>query len=102
MWTQVSNMGPGPRIDPSIAFHPGDERVVLFGGLVNGGILRDTWEWDGELWSMAQDIGPSERHEAAMSEAFDGTILLFGGRRGAAVLGDTWVWDGGTWTQVED
>lgn len=102
MWTQVSNMGPSPRTDASLAFHPGDQRVVLFGGLANGGILRDTWEWDGELWSMAQDIGPSERHDAPMTEASDGTVLLFGGRRGAAVIGDTWAWDGGTWTQVED
>ena len=102
MWTQVSNMGPGPRTDASLAFHPGSLRVVLFGGIANGGILRDTWEWDGELWSMAQDIGPSERHDASMSEASDGTVLLFGGRRGAAVIGDTWVWDGGAWTQVED
>lgn len=101
MWTEVSNMGPGVRQGASLAYHPAGARPVLFAADANLGV-GETWEWDGELWSMAADSGPLARHRAALIDAGDGSVLLFGGQRGAQPLGDTWSWDGSLWTQVED
>jgi hypothetical protein len=78
-------------------------QVVLVGGQANAGLTRDTWAWDGSLWTQLEDIGPSARTGHAL--AFDSSrkrVVLFGGSAGTNVLNDTWEWDGASWTQVAD
>lgn len=42
---------PSQRGSPAIAYDPGRERVVLYGGFASDrSELNDTWEWDGAQW----------------------------------------------------
>jgi|GEM_PF-3489586 len=106
LWTQRQDIGPSARGGHALAFHPGRGRVILFGGAGRDGVLGDTWEWDGDLWTQVDDSGPPARTSGGMT--FDGTdIILFGGELAAvggvpSVAGDTWRWDGSGWTQIDD
>jgi hypothetical protein len=74
---------------------------VLFGGQdANGGVLGDTWEWNGTTWTnIDAGVGPSPRTGAAMAP-LGSEVLLFGGFDGAGLLADTWKWDGTSWTLI--
>ena len=104
-WTQLQNMGPTARGGAAVAWHPGGDRVLLFGGLaVQAGAwkhLADTWLWDGSTWGQVEDIG-SARESATMAASHDGGVLLFGGADETGAAKGTWFWDGTAWTQVED
>jgi len=55
------------------------------------------------LWQQRQDIGPSPRLLAAMTDMpSTGRTLLWGGGDSTAYFGDTWEWDGSGWVQVAD
>ncbi|MCI0676136.1 MAG: immunoglobulin domain-containing protein [Phycisphaerales bacterium] len=100
-WTESAATGPSARYAHAMAYDSAHDRVVLFGG-VGAALpyLADTWEWDGDGWSLVADAGPAARVDHAM--AFDsarGKIVLFGGQNGTGALGDTWEWDGDQWTQ---
>jgi hypothetical protein len=43
-WTQVQDIGPGPRVFPAMAYDSDRSRTVLFGGSSQSGIFGDTWE----------------------------------------------------------
>ena len=45
-WTQIQDIGPGPRAGVGFAADEGRRRIVLFGGRPAGaaGFLGDTWE----------------------------------------------------------
>jgi Galactose oxidase, central domain len=84
-WKAVTDMGPSPRIEMSIAYDRDRGRVVVFGGATvpssKDPFLNDTWEWDGKLWRQVQDMGPSRRCSTAMAYDVDRKrIVLFGGR----------------------
>ena len=105
-WVQRSiGTAPDARALAGMAFDPGRQRVVLFGGLVGqvhgGTYLGDTWEYDGTTWTSKATSGPSARMSASL--AFDterSKIVLFGGAgTDGAPLGDVWDWDGAAWTQ---
>ena len=108
LWVQKQDMGPTARAYHDIAFDPGRGRLVLFGGLVDGKAINDTWEWDGRLWVQVADTGPASRAYHGMAHDDAGQrILLFGGSDGAAqdervYFGDTWAWDGQDWVQLAD
>ncbi len=88
--------GPGERQQAAMAFDPGSQKVVLFGGYRGPGVaLGDTWEWDGAAWTQpALSTQPPAR--AGHGLAYDpqrGRVILFGGgdpSGHAAPLGDTW------------
>ena len=104
-WVQKQDIGPSPRTNHGIAYLPSGQRVVVFGGDPGGPPLRDTWAWDGSLWTQVADTGPSARHGLSLSEGpVGGTqrLVLFGGASGASFLADTWGFDGTDWTQVAD
>jgi len=42
-WTQIQDIGPGPRGFAAIAYDSDRSRTILFGGS-RGGFLGDTWE----------------------------------------------------------
>ncbi len=103
-WTQVADIGPDACFGAGLVFKK--TRIGLFGGAstLSGGMATPvvfglTWEWDGELWTARQDIGPGPRigHALAYDAARD-RVVLFGGAdlplddSGApsAVRGDTW------------
>ena len=87
----------------AMAFDARRERVVLFGGRGNGGVVADTWEWDGTAWTQritAASPGLRTGH-AMVYDAARQRVVLFGGadRGGSTVLSDTWEWDGTSWQQ---
>ena len=56
-WQRIESM-PTARRASRAAYDPKRRRVVFFGGDDAGGMLGDTWEWDGQRWSQIQ---PSHR-----------------------------------------
>jgi hypothetical protein len=52
-WRRAEASGPTPRNEGFMAFDASRGVTVLFGGCCSdpaGGVLGDTWEWDGERW----------------------------------------------------
>jgi N-acetylneuraminic acid mutarotase len=113
-WTQMSpTVSPPPRNYHAMAYHPGLDRVVLFGGCCGGSDqppdgLGDTWVYDynTDTWTeVASATGPGPRYYHAMvhDPVTDG-LILFGGvtGRAEAPLDDTWAFDVAmeTWTQL--
>ena len=102
-WTNRvgATSSPGLRYGAAYAFDTKRGVGVLFGGSANGpALLGDTWEWNGDTWTLRSNSGPAARVGASM--AFDpltGTTVLFGGNTGT-VQSDTWSWDGNSWSNV--
>jgi hypothetical protein len=102
-WHEIrSTRAPSPRVDHAMCWDPTGSRVLLFGGIRNGGaILGDTWAWDGTDWTQLQPPNaPSPRWEVRMEQMpTRGRVVLFGGRTASAsAVADTWEWDGTNWT----
>jgi hypothetical protein len=51
-WTQYAGSGPPGRAYAAMAYNPGDDNLVLYGGTPDGGTtaLNDTWIWDASGW----------------------------------------------------
>ncbi len=103
-WQLASAPYPRPRTSHAMADDPGRQRVVLFGG-ESGGVLGDTWEWDGVTWTQQKPLtSPPARSGHAMAyDAARQRVVLFGGFTGyyAPALGDTWEWDGVDWRRLQ-
>ncbi len=95
---------PPPLSAASMAYDPGHEKIVLFGGYdQNVQRTNATWTWDGFTWSEAQPpASPPARAAGHMS--YDpnlGTPVLFGGNAGLGEhLADAWAWDGQAWVEL--
>jgi hypothetical protein len=89
--------GPPPaRFGHALAYDSATNQVVLFGGAGTGGLLGDTWFFDGSSWTRPQhNAGPTPPARARHAMAYDpvrNKVVLFGGSDSAA-RGDTWEWD---------
>ncbi|MBL8934516.1 MAG: hypothetical protein JNM69_08175 [Archangium sp.] len=82
-----------------MAWDPVRQRVVLFGGSGQAGVLGDTWEWDGTTWTQRTPITspPARRAHAMAWDEGRQRVIIFGGYPNS--LADTWEWDGTTWLQ---
>ena len=77
--------------------------TVLFSGIQWPGTYDpgETWEWDGNAWTLVATDGPSPRCWHGMTyDAARHVTVLFGGADPNGVLGDMWEWDGTVWTCV--
>lgn len=92
---------PPPRCRHTMAADLQSGRIVLFGGDdLQGNLLADTWEWDGDSWHWRTDQGPSPRFHSVMAYNPElGQVVLYGGNTTFEELGDVWVWDSdsGSW-----
>ncbi len=71
--------------------------TVLFGGW-DGAYDDETWEWDGNTWTLRATTGPSPRYYHAMAyDSLRAVCVLFGGLDGSTD-GETWEWFNTTWT----
>lgn len=96
-WRLASSSAPA-RHSTAIAYDQNRQRIVLFGGW-GGGMMNDTWEWDGTAWSeRTLPEAPGRRYGFRMvHDAARGVVFLYGGTRGAAP--DQWAWDGTRWRE---
>lgn len=93
-------ISPPPRAEHGMAWHPGSQRVVMFGGMSSFS-MSDTWTWTGSAWQIEVSASsPAPRHGHAMAlDRASGHVVLFGGADGVQLFDDTWLWNGATWTQ---
>lgn len=107
-WTQVEDTGPAARFVFAAASDSTRSRVVLFGGANfaqgNPQALGDTWEWDGSLWTLQNETGPSARsgHRMAFDSVRARTVLFGGSLIDGSAQGDTWEWSGTAWVLVSE
>ena len=104
-WQVVGENGPDGRGMGGVAYDPGRDRLVFYGGysLANNTCRYDTWEWDGENWLELGVPAPDVCSHFSME--FDhglGQVVLFGGAddQTNAHTG-TWTWDGQQWERIE-
>lgn len=113
-WTQTAVFpatNPGPLERPSMCFHTGIGKTVLFGGLdVQGNWNDTTWTYDAatNAWTALSTPGskPGARTGARMAyDSVRDVCVLTGGAdpndpNGTTYWNDTWEFDGTSWTQV--
>lgn len=108
VWVNSTAGSLTPRISGSMAYDALHGVIILFGGLAGspGGILNDTWSWDGTTWTQLHpSLSPPPRAGVSMAyDAAHSSVVLFGGESTAGMASptpssDTWTWDGAAWTQ---
>jgi len=107
-WHSAGPASPNASNDPSsrfgagMAFDPVFGESVLFGGRdAQGGLLADTWSFDGTNWTNLT-AGLTGAPAARVNESLEydpaiGKIVLFGGRSPSSVFSDTWEFNGTAW-----
>ncbi len=107
-WSSVlPTPSPIARISGVMAYDTVDHVTVLFGGYnyYAGGVLSDTWVWDGSSWTQRSPaVHPPARLDAVMAyDERNQKVVLYGGQDFLnGVFDDTWVYDvpTNTWTQM--
>ena len=99
-WRLRATSGPSPRGEYGMAYDSRRGMTVLVGGANNlafTSVFRETWEWNGQSWTLVSTGGPTRRCDNAMN--YDSTrevVVTFGGYDGT-FLRDTWTWNGSDW-----
>lgn len=94
-----------PRYFHAMAYDAGRDRVVLFGGdggWNGGGLLHDTWEFDGSVWLPGPDAPPALYARACHAMAYDALrhrVVLTGGSPAVAGTNETWELGATSWAQ---
>jgi len=57
---QIEDIGPPGRSEAGMCYDSGRKRTVLFGGANDSGLLNDTWDWDGVLWTQYAELGGAQ------------------------------------------
>ncbi len=100
-WTRIAPpVGPAARSGHAVAWDSHRGVLVVFGGDVGGAYSNQTWEWNGQSWTLRSTSGPSSRvHSVAAYDPVRRRTVLFGGRgSGTTMFDETWEWDGLSWT----
>jgi hypothetical protein len=98
----VADIGPAPTRAPAMAFT--GAATILFGGVATTPTAADevsglSWEWDGDRWTLRQNMGPAPRWGHALAFDADRSVaVVLGGvsvppsdpAAADRVLGDTW------------
>src|SRR5688572_30192146 len=100
-WTECVQTPPrpAPGMFQAMEFDSRRGVSVLFDGHLGPGIAQ-TWEWNGQRWSLREPLStPESRGRHAMAyDSGRGVTVLFGGEAGFEFLAaDTWEWDGIQW-----
>jgi hypothetical protein len=104
-WTLVGTGGPPPRYGHTLVYDPDNQRIVLFGGRDQSGLVpADLWTWNGTTWTSTPTTGGPPDARALHSMAYDAAgkqLVLYGGLQQALTTpGDTWVLRGTTWVPI--
>lgn len=117
-WTYPSPAhAPTTRRDTALGWHPGTNKVVLFGGFritddnLSADYLTDTWTWDGSDWTQetpAHVPDPAGDYAIVLGDHTTSTrletlgsdlVLIRGRVGGVSDHFETWTWDGSDWTE---
>ena len=105
--TPADTTHPHVRAHHAIAYHPGEQRVLLTGGstpLDSGQRYRffdDTWTFDGRAWHL---VSRSDREMSGVRLAWDARrqrLMSFGGFLGRQSIGDLRVLENGRWRTLD-
>lgn len=106
-WAQATpTTSPTGRAHYGLAYDVGRQRVVLYGGSTNPGLLitsNETWEYDGTTWrqvAQTSTANPGPRQYPGMAyHPLSGRTVLFGGiNPQTGGNSDTWLFNGTAWT----
>ena len=108
-WSLVNPIGTTPSTRSGHAMaDAGNSCIVMFGGIHDGTILSDTWQYDAlsQTWTnIITSTTPPERWQHAMSYSGNSEVLMFGGMEEynpptRINRDDTWVYNATThvWT----
>lgn len=102
-WVQMSGTGPNPRWQSAMSFDSDRGVSVLFSGSENYySHSGDTWEWNGDAWTL-KSSRRADRHvgHAMVYYAHRRKTLRFGGWTDSGYSSNTAVWNGfGWWTRT--
>ena len=77
---------------------------LLCGATSGGGLLNDTWRYDGTTWTKASPATspPARLRHAVAFDLLRGKVVLFGGSTATNTghFADTWEFDGTNWQQL--
>ena len=105
-WKLVATGGPDVRYESGICYDSSRGVTVMFGGSNFGGLLNDTWEWNGTQWTQTATTGPvpGPRSMAYFAYDSDRKVTLMYGGYGSGINGamnaETWEYSGTKWTQM--
>lgn len=91
--TVLSTGGPANRSGCAMAYHPGTQKIVMYGGFLSD---FKTWGWDGQWSELAQSGPPIEQFQTMACDRNRDVIVLYTGDPKR----ETWEWNGTTWSQV--
>jgi hypothetical protein len=106
-WTQATPAAsPTGRAHYGLAYDLLRQRVVMYGGTTNPGLLitsNETWEYNGITWTQvaqatAANPGPRQYPGMAFHQATGRTVLFGGINPQTGGNSDTWLFDGTAWT----
>ena len=96
---------PSARAGHGMVYAPELESVVLVGGADSGGYSDETWQWNGDAWSLAGrggKHGPGVRHEhVVFIDPVLSMPVLFGGEDDTGLRKDQWEWQQGSFRPVQ-
>jgi hypothetical protein len=109
-WQLLSDHSPaGSRFYLAAVHDPVRHRMIVYGGVTNGGVICEDGVWALALsgapaWSQVASVGPGRRYStAAAYDSDQDRLLVFGGRKGPSEFeNDVWSLplSGGSWTQL--
>jgi cysteine-rich repeat protein len=101
IWRELVDTTFAGRSGHAMVYDSVRKRVVLFGGRTASGLSSETWEFDGDQWTLRPtSVSPSARADVALAyDPIRQRTVLFGGLGSLTTFGDTWEWDGTAWNQ---
>lgn len=96
-WRLATAASPGARHSHALTYDEGRGVCVLFGGVENGQLLTDTWEYDGRTWVIRSTLSLGAAADVSMGfHAAIGKVVRWGGY---PYDWFTWTWDGVAWDE---
>lgn len=102
-WKRIETAhAPSPRTSVLLGYDRARERVVLYGGITEGGPSFETWEYDGVDWQLQAPLAPNPTVLTGGMVYYTPQqgLLLFGTARMSSEDYETWLYHDGIWNQV--
>ena len=111
-WTKRIFDDPYPKFfsNNAMVYDEAREVIVLFGGVkydeenYESAYSNDTWEYDGESWTLRTDLQHKPPKLIGHGMAYDGDrkrTVVFGGETERYVMNETWEYDGNDWKKMK-